>query len=317
MFRRLPRLALALAVLLTSTALPAQSGQVRINVASNSFSPAIASVNLGDHVVWVWTGGSHTVTSGTNNGSTGTANNRFSAGTEISPLSGATYSWKSNVVRSEPYFCFPHIAFGMEGTINVLASGASASSDFRITEVLFAGGEDRVEIANLGATGDLAKYRLKIAGQALGTLQIGINNNNIAVPAGGRVVLHFGTSGTNTATDLFFPALSLPDASGSVALYAPNTAAPSLADATQIIDFVQWGASGQENEATANTAGQWASGSSITGVAPGHSIEFCGTPGQRGIAFWSEVAVPNFGLNGGCATPTVRSTWGRVKSLYR
>lgn len=313
---RLIRSTLALFALTALLALPATAGQVRVNVSSNAFTPSALTVNLGDHVVWIWTGGFHTVTSGANNGSSGTPNGRFAAGTEASPLSGATFSWKTTTVRSEPYFCFPHISFGMDGTLNVLASGATSASDFRVTEVQFSGGEDRVEIANLGATGDLGKYRLKISGQVVSTLQIG-SSTNIALAASSRIVLHFGTPGTNTTTDLFFPALSLPDANGSVALYLPNTAAPLLTDATQIIDFVQWGAGGQENEATANTAGVWAAGSSVNGVAPGHSIEFCGTPGTYGVASWSEVATPNFGSNGGCSTPTVRSTWGRVKTLYR
>jgi len=309
----------SISALLTLTALlaaPAMAGQVRVNVSDFAFTPPNPTVDVGNHVVWIWTGGSHTVTSGTNDGSTGTPNGRFAAGTQASPVVNATFSWKTTTVRSEPYFCYPHIAFGMDATLNVVASGATTASDFRIAEVQFAGGEDRVEIVNLGASGDLGKYRLKVSGQTLATLQIGASTN-IALAASSRIVLHFGVTGTNTSTDLFFPTVSLPDASGSVALYVPNTTAPALTSATQIIDFVQWGASAQENEATANTAGYWSAGASINGVAPGHSIEFCGTPGQYGAAFWSEVATPNFGSNGGCSTPTVRSTWGRVKSLYR
>ncbi|MEO5987542.1 MAG: plastocyanin/azurin family copper-binding protein [Candidatus Eisenbacteria bacterium] len=297
----------SIAALLT---LPALAGQVRVNVSSNAFTPRAVNINVGDHVVWIWTGGTHSVTSG--DSATNSPSGFFNT-TAVGPTS--TFSFLTSTVQIIPYYCIPH-APAMAGQVIVQAGGNTNASDFRISEVMFAGGEDRVEIANLGASGDLSKYRLKISGQSVAVLQIG-TTTNISSSAGSRIVLHLGTTGTNSTTDLFFSALSLPDAAGSVALYVPNTVTPSLALATQIIDFVQWGASAQENEATANTVGYWASGSSVNNVAPGHSIEFCGTPGQYGVGFWSEVAIPNFGSNGGCSTPTVRSTWGRIKSLYR
>ena len=308
MFQRLLRPLAVSASLLALLALPAMAGQVRVNVSNFAFTPRAANLNTGDHVVWIWTGGNHSVTAG-DSLLMNTTGQFDSNGQDVN----STFSFKTSTLGLIRYYCIPH-APDMAGRLIVQASGNNNASDFRITEVLFSGGEDRVEIANLGATGDLGRYRVKISGQALATLG---STNNLSVPAGARVVLHFGVSGTNTTTDLFFPSLSLPDAAGSVALYVPNTVAPSLAAATQIIDFVQWGAGAQENEATANTAGYWTSGSSINNVAPGHSIEFCGTPGQYGVASWSEVASPNFGSNGGCATPTVRSTWGRIKTLYR
>ena len=300
---------LAVAVsLLALLTLPAMAGQVRVNVSNFAFTPRAANINTGDHLVWIWTGGSHSVTAG----DSALSNTTGQFDTNVQAVN-SSFSFKTSTLGLIRYYCIPH-APDMAGRLIVQSSGNSNASDFRITEVLFSGGEDRVEIANLGASGDLARYRLKISGQAVASLG---STNNLSVPAGGRVVVHFGVTGTNTTTDLFFPALSLPDAAGSVALYVPNTVAPSLATVSQIIDFVQWGASAQENEGTANSAGYWASGSSINGVAPGHSVEFCGTPGQYGVANWSEVATPNFGSNGGCATPTVRSTWGRIKTLYR
>jgi len=84
-----------------------------------------------------------------------------------------------------------------------------------------------------------------------------------------------------------------------------------------LLDFVQWGAGGQGNEATAQAAGFWAAGAAITDVAAGHSIEFCGQPGQYGAAQWHEISTPNFGGDGNCATPTFSTTWGRIKTLYR
>ena len=206
----------------------------------------------------------------------------------------------------------------MAGSLNLVSTGAAGVADFRITEVQFnaAGNLDLIEIANIGSAGNLGKYRLKASGFAVQTLQVG-TSTDIVVAGGGRVVLHCGTTGTNTATDLFLPAITNLPASGSAALYVPNTVTTSLALADQMIDFVQWGAGGQENEATAQAAGFWNAGAAITNVAAGHSIEFCGQPGQYGATQWHEISTPNFGADGNCATPTFSTTWGRIKTLYR
>lgn len=307
------------ALLAAAAASAAKAGQVRVNVSNFVFTPATASANLGDHVVWIWTGGAHTVTSGDPNvvADLAAGDGLFNSSPDGLAASGATFSWKATVTGSRLYYCQPH-APGMTGTLELVASGAAGVADFRVTEVQFnaAGNLDLVEIANLGAAGDLGKYRLKASGFAVQALQVGASTD-IVVPAGGRVVLHCNASGTNTATDLFLPALTNLPASGSIALYVPNSFTPQLTLASQMIDFVQWGAGGQENEATAQSAGFWAAGAAIQNVAAGHSIEFCGQPGEYGAAQWHEISTPNFGSNGNCATPGLRTTWGRLKSLYR
>jgi hypothetical protein len=203
----------------------------------------------------------------------------------------------------------------MTGTIAVSASGIQVS-DFRLTELQFnvPGGQDLIEIANLGdVTGNLGRYRISVAAGTAVELPL----NDILVPPGGRVVIHANATGANTATDVYLPTMPDLPTTGSAALYVANTRNTNLADATQLIDFVQWGAGGQANEATAVTANFWNTGDAITGVDAGHSIEFCGTSGDYGSGNWNEVTTPNFGTNGNCATPTVRSTWGRLKTLYR
>lgn len=297
--------------LVLSTA-PVRAGQVRINANGMAYGPVTASLNLGDHAVWIWTSGTHTVVSGTD-GSTG-GNGTFNSGGGILGVSNARFSWESTVMGSIPYYCTPHFSSGMTGTLNVVASGVSVS-DFRITEVQFnvPGGQDLIEIANLGgAAGDLGRYRLAIAGT---TVELALNN--IPVGLGARMVFHANAAGVNTATDFYLPTLGDLPANGSLALYVPNTFNPSVAAANMMIDFVQWGAGGQANEATAVTALLWQAGDAITGVEDGRSIEFCGIGGEYGAARWSEVTTPNFGNNGNCATPTIRSTWGRLKTLYR
>jgi plastocyanin len=290
------------------------AGQVRINVSINQFTSATQSLNLGDHVVWVWTGGSHTVTSGTTGSSAG--DGLFDSHASSFGGTSARFTWKSTVTGSRGYYCEPHFGLGMTGTLNIAASGV-AVSDFRLSEIQYdiPGSLDLIEVRNAGAAaGNLGRYRLSITGQATTELAI----NDIVVPQGGHVVIHLNTSGTNTATDIYLPTVTGLPTAGSVALYAPNTQNVSLADPGQIIDYVQWGASGQQNEATAGSASMWVAGEFVpAAVEPAHSLEFCGSASQRGASFWSEVAVPNFGTNDMCATPAVPTTWGRIKAIYR
>lgn len=82
--------------------------------ATNTFIPSTTNAKSGDSVRWVRQGGSHTTTSGSNCMGNGT----FSA-----PLTSAspqfTYVIPANFVGSIPYYCIPHCAFNMTGTINV------------------------------------------------------------------------------------------------------------------------------------------------------------------------------------------------------
>jgi len=300
---------------LVLTPLLAHAGQVHVNVANFAFTPRAANINPGDHVVWVWTSGLHTVTSG--DSATTTPSGVFDSGqqTGAAPNGGPAFSWKADRTGTILYYCLIH-APGMAGRVIVATSpGSVPVSDFRVTEVQFTGtaATDMIEIANLGtAPGDLGRYRIAVNGVATA-----IGADDYAVPAGGRVVVHT-TSGTNTATDIFLPGLGDLPAAASLALYVPNTVpGTTLTDATQMIDFVQWGAGGGALEGVAVTDGFWSAGQSVNNVATGHSIEFCGASGQYGRAEWAEIAVPNFGSNGNCTTPAQTRTWGQVKTLYR
>lgn len=303
--------ALAAAALFTALA---HAGQVRVDVtSSNTFVPSGVSVNAGDHVVWVWTGGTHTVTSGDTLFCT--ADGGFDSGSMGG--AGKSFTWKTPAGTGNlPYFCIPHCFGGMWGSIFWYASTPQPVSNFRINEVRFSldHQNDFVEIANLGnATGDLGRYRLSVTGS--GPLELPLNN--IVVAPNGRVVLWLGRTGTNTQTQLYFPAATLPR-TGSAALYAPNTASgkTALTIADMVIDFVQWGAAAQQNEATAVTAGRWVGGEFVDAVADGHSIAFCGSVGQVGAAGWAGIEVPNPG-SADCTTPATQSTWGRLKVTYR
>lgn len=312
-----------LCLLLPLLAAPVLAKQVRVNVSNYAFSPATVSAGVGDHVVWIWTGGFHTVTSGD-----WSAVSDLQAGDGLfnsSPDGGtppnATFSWKVTTTGTRPYYCQPHIP-DMAGSLDLVASGATGLADFRITEVEYgaAGNLDRIEITNAGDTGNLGMYRLSVAGGAAQDLKSsgsGAAATDLVVPPGGHLVVHVNAAGTNSSTDVYLPGITDLPATGSVALYVPNTFDASLASADQLVDYVQWGAGGQGNEATAVAAGLWSAGTFAPAVASGSSIEFCGQPGQYGATSWYVNPTPNFGASDNCIVPTHASTWGRIKSLYR
>jgi len=289
----------------------AWAGQVRIDVQSLTFSPTPAQLNLGDHAVWVLrTGPRHTVTSG--GGIPG--DGLFDSGNLFYP--GGAFSWKSDRTGMVPYHCTPHFADSMTARLLISASGV-AVADFRITEVQYnlAGGLDLIEVANLGdAEGDLGRYRF-VASNDSATVPLDV----FRVPAGARVTVHVNAGNSHVEPlELYLPTLSDLPATGSLALYVPNTkSGNSLSDVTQIIDFVEWGAGGQPREATAEGAGLWTAGEFIPTVAPGRSMEFCGDRSAHGSAHWAIVSSPNFGTDGNCTTPISGDTWGRIKALYR
>ena len=300
---------LELSALITAAALAvargAAAGQVFVNVQSNFFtSGTVATLNTGDHVIWHWLAGGHTVTSG--NPSTGTKSGRFDSNLSGGTRSlGTLFSWKTSGTSPVSYFCQLHRP-GMQGSI-VFPMVGTAEADFRITEVRFDGVSlNFVEIANLGDdVGDLAGFRLVINGSAT-TLTSQVLN------PGERVT---------------FPNPSGLAPSGSAALYAPETIAsnsdpgPSLSDATMMIDYVEWGAAGNqplESVAAATTSPVlWTASEFAPQAAAGHSIVFCGVRFQHGAGFWNETKFPTPAAVNDCVNPTLPSTWGRIKTLYR
>jgi plastocyanin len=93
---------------------------VDVGPASNSmtFSPANTTIHVGDTVHWVWDTDNHSVTSGTCNGATCTADGKFDSGVHNT---GFTFDQTFNSAGTTSYFCSIHGPMGMTGTINVLA----------------------------------------------------------------------------------------------------------------------------------------------------------------------------------------------------
>ena len=98
-----------------------------VTVAPNgnfSFGPATLTIKVNDSVQWTWAQSGHTVTSGT----AGVADDAFCSPSDTTPCNatnnpvsnaGAIYTHKFTTAGTFPFFCRPHAAAGMTGTITV------------------------------------------------------------------------------------------------------------------------------------------------------------------------------------------------------
>jgi plastocyanin len=94
-----------------STTAPPTTGPFTgtIQVKSNFFSPASATIAAGDSVTWVWSGSSHSVTEGTPGGA-----HAFDSGVK----SSGKFGHRFNTAGTVHYFCTVH-GSAMSGTIIV------------------------------------------------------------------------------------------------------------------------------------------------------------------------------------------------------
>lgn len=83
-----------------------------------TFSPDVVTINVGDTVQWNWTGLSHTVTNGVDLSDPAVGTLFDASLTSLSP----TFSYTFTSPGTVPYFCRPHLSFGMTGTVVVQAA---------------------------------------------------------------------------------------------------------------------------------------------------------------------------------------------------
>lgn len=85
-----------------------------VDLTSMTYVPANIVVNVGTTVVWINNSNvTHTVTSGSN----GEQNNQFNSG-NLNP--GGEFSFTFTETGTFAYFCIPHFAVGMTGTVTVV-----------------------------------------------------------------------------------------------------------------------------------------------------------------------------------------------------
>jgi plastocyanin len=87
-----------------------------IHIVDNRFSPANITISAGDSVTWSWEGSnSHSATQGTTPDASEDASRLFDSGIR----SSGTFVYRFTAPGAVPYFCRPHFAAGMKGTITV------------------------------------------------------------------------------------------------------------------------------------------------------------------------------------------------------
>jgi hypothetical protein len=134
----------------------------------------------------------------------------------------------------------------------------------------------------------------------------------VSIPAGGLFVVHFRQSGTNSATEVFFPNDMLADVS-DLGLYAAGS---DFQDPGNLRAFIQFGgdyAAGRQ--AVAEAAGLWTSHSFIPSVPVDHSFELCGVSADAPSAYVDQ-ASPTIGQANSCGVLVEPATWGKVKSMF-
>jgi plastocyanin len=108
-----PVFALVLLALLSASA-PAATHQV--GQSGFSFLPADLTIEVGDTVEWVWGGGIHTVTHGTDDLNPPQEDKLFDEPlTTDNPIVSYTFTEPGEY----PYYCRPHLIVGMVGTVTV------------------------------------------------------------------------------------------------------------------------------------------------------------------------------------------------------
>ncbi|MRR09000.1 T9SS type A sorting domain-containing protein [bacterium] len=124
MKRSNPWLAMAAAIILVAVAFDTVSAANHIvTLQTQSFSPASLSISLGDTVVWRNSSTrTHTTTSGTSCAPDG----HWNSGS-LAP--GDSFVLVLGTTGTYPYFCIPHCAMGMTGTLTVTATGVAGTPD--------------------------------------------------------------------------------------------------------------------------------------------------------------------------------------------
>ncbi|MDD5140470.1 MAG: Ig-like domain-containing protein [Verrucomicrobiales bacterium] len=94
----------------------AATATVQAGSGGNIFTPATTNINVGDRVIWVWSGLNHSSTSDT-------------AGLWDSGVFNAPHSFTNqfNASGTFPYHCTIHVSFGMTGSIIVAAPNSPPS----------------------------------------------------------------------------------------------------------------------------------------------------------------------------------------------
>jgi hypothetical protein len=91
---------------------------------------------------------------------------------------------------------------------------------------------------------------------------------------------------SGASVTLLWPAWSPAPGGADLSLFSAN---PDVTDPNDLLDFVQWGSSGNGYEALAVTAGIWGAGDFVGNISP---YSYIGDGNQNGVAFWEGTTPP-------------------------
>jgi plastocyanin len=104
---------------------------VEVAQSGTSFVPSEISVTVGQTVRWTWSGGSHTVTEGTDGSVNGNEAFHSSLNNSVNVFE---VTFTEAFIAANPrtndrydYFCVPHFGMGMTGGVTIVASGPGTS----------------------------------------------------------------------------------------------------------------------------------------------------------------------------------------------
>ena len=98
---------IAVAVMSCSTASHAATAVVQVGTGGDHFVPAVTNINVGDRVIWNWTGLNHNTVS---------TNSLWASATMGT---GTSFTNTFNNAGAFGYVCTIHASFGMTGTVIV------------------------------------------------------------------------------------------------------------------------------------------------------------------------------------------------------
>src|SRR5262245_53374572 len=183
---------------------------------------------------------------------------------------------------------------------------ASLEAEVLITEVLFDPpgvdtGQQLVEVSNLGdAPAEIGGYWLSFKPAAWQF------PTPLAIPARGVITVHLNRAGARSGNNYYTGTAGMRNLrrEDSLALFSLNL----FTDKTKLLDYVEWGSSGQAAEDVAVEAQKWSSGETVSLTAFREGASIARQSSLASSAAWCPDGTPSLGKpNETCSTPQARS----------
>lgn len=197
------------------------------------------------------------------------------------------------VTYSGAYFSDSIGISGMNFSTGVWNPGRATISEVFYNPIGTDTGLEWIEIHNTGGS-DLPMSGYVLHFDGVGTHDFTFPTSPpFSLASGARVVVHVRATGTNTSTDLYWSdtnSLNMGNSHGSVVLFK---SLPK--DSSTIIDFVQYGAAGQDEESKAVAAAIWTNSTFVPIITTeGHSMELISADNNQ-VSDWHDQFPPTQG----------------------